>query len=50
MKLFRSIMRGNPLFKNIMIYLFYFFKSKGKLKDKEHLKVSGPFVEISCVF
>ena len=40
MKLLRSLRRGNLLFLNIIIYLFYYSKkSQGKVKDKEHLKL-----------
>ena len=39
MELLRSLRRGNLLFQNITIYLFYHYKSNDKVKDKEHLKL-----------
>ena len=39
MELLRSLRKGNLLFLNKMIYLFYHHESQGKVKDKEHLKL-----------
>ena len=39
MELLNSLRRGNLLFQNRTIYLFYHHKSHGKVKDKEHLKL-----------
>ena len=39
MKLLRSLRRGKLLFQNMIIDLVYHYKSQGKVKDKEHLKL-----------
>ena len=39
MELLGSLRRGNLLFVNITIYLFYHYKTEEKVKDKEHLKL-----------
>ena len=37
MELLRSLRRGFLLFQNIIIQLFYHYKSHGKVKDQERL-------------
>ena len=39
MEFLRSLKRVYILFQNVMINLFYHYKSLGKFKDKEHLKL-----------
>ena len=38
MELLRTLRRGILLYENVMIYLFYHYKSFGKVKDEEQLK------------
>ena len=39
MELLSSLRRGNLLFQNRTIYLFYYHESHGKVKDKKHLNL-----------
>ena len=39
MKLLRSLRRGKLLFQDITIYLFHHYRSQGKVKDKDQLKL-----------